>query len=60
MAAAGMTGTLSKDPVSGFDVTINKAVKAGRKLSYKGKTYYFASEETKTQFEKNPAQFVKE
>ena len=60
MAAAGMIGTLSKDPVSGLDVSVNKAVKAGRKISYKGKTYYFASDESKAQFEKEPSRYVKE
>jgi RND family efflux transporter MFP subunit len=59
MAATGMYGTLSKDPVCGGDVSVNKAEKAGRKSSYKGKTYYFTSEECKEQFDKNPEQFVK-
>jgi YHS domain-containing protein len=60
MAAAGMYETLSKDPVCGTDVSMNKALKAGRKSSYKGKTYYFASDETKEQFEKEPGKYVKE
>jgi len=59
-AAAGMYGTLSKDPVCGLDVSVNKAVKAGRKANYKGKTYYFMSEENKAQFEKEPARYVRE
>jgi multidrug efflux pump subunit AcrA (membrane-fusion protein)/YHS domain-containing protein len=60
LAAAGMVGTLSKDPVCGVDVSINKAEKAGRKSVYKGKTYYFSSNECKEKFEKNPGAFVKE
>ena len=60
MAAAGMIGTLSKDPVCGMDVSVNKAEKAGRKVSYKGKTYYFMSDENKEQFEKEPGKYVKE
>jgi RND family efflux transporter MFP subunit len=60
MAAAGMYGTLSKDPVCGLDVSINKAVKAGRKANYKGKTYYFMSDENKAQFEKEPEKYVKQ
>ena len=60
LAAAGMVGTLSKDPVCGVDVSINKAEKTGRKSVYKGKTYYFSSNECKEKFEKNPGAFVKE
>jgi len=37
MAAAGMYGTMSKDPVCGVDVSINKAVKSGRKSTYQGR-----------------------
>ena len=36
LAATGMVGTLSKDPVCGIDVSVNKAEKAGRKSSYRG------------------------
>ncbi len=59
LAAAGMVGTLSKDPVSGVDVSINKAEKAGRKRSYKGMNYYFSSDESKEQFDKNPDRYTK-
>ena len=59
LAAAGMVGTLSKDPVCGVDVSINKAEKAGRKSAYQGKTYYFTSDECKEQFDKNPERYVK-
>jgi len=58
MAASGMIGTLSKDPVCGMDVSVNKATKAGRKASYKGKTYYFCVDECKKQFEKEPGKYV--
>jgi len=58
MAASGMVGTLSKDPVCGMEVSVNKAAKAGRKANYKGKTYYFMSDENKTQFEKEPQKYV--
>jgi RND family efflux transporter MFP subunit len=60
MAAAGMQGTLSKDPVCGLEVSQKRAEKAGRKISYRGKTYYFCSEECKQRFEKNPEHYVKE
>lgn len=59
MAAAGMVGTMSKDPVCGADVSINKAEKAGRKSIYQEKTYYFSSDECKQQFDKNPNRYVK-
>lgn len=60
LAASGMHETLSKDPVNGADVSVNKALKAGRKSHYKGKTYYFSSRESKGQFEKEPGRYVKE
>jgi Cu(I)/Ag(I) efflux system membrane fusion protein len=60
MAAMGMQGTLSKDPVSGLEVSARKADKEGRKSTLRGKTYYFSSEESKHQFEKNPERYVKE
>jgi multidrug efflux pump subunit AcrA (membrane-fusion protein)/YHS domain-containing protein len=60
LAAAGMVGTLSKDPVCGVDVSMNKAEKAGRKSAYQGKTYYFTSDECKAQFDKKPDRYVKQ
>ena len=60
LAAAGMVGTLSKDPVCGVDVSINKAEKTGRKSTYQGKVYYFTSDECKEQFEKNPGRYIKQ
>lgn len=59
LAAAGMVGTLSKDPVCGADVSINKAEKTGRKSTYQGKVYYFTSDECKQQFDKNPGRYLK-
>jgi YHS domain-containing protein len=58
MAASGMQGTLSKDPVCGVHVSINKAEKAGLKKSYGGKTYYFDSVQCKQQFEKDPKRYA--
>ncbi len=60
LAASGMYETLSKDPVSGLDVSVNKALKGGMKSSFKGKTYYFSSGESKAQFEKDPEQYIQE
>ncbi len=59
LAAAGMVGTLTKDPVCGVDVSVSKAEKAGRKVSYQGKDYYFSSNECEEQFTKNPDRYVK-
>jgi YHS domain-containing protein len=59
LAASGMYGTLSKDPVCGAEVSISKAEKAGRKSAYKGKTFYFSSDECKAEFDKNPGHYVK-
>jgi YHS domain-containing protein len=59
LAAEGIYQNLCKDPVCGTEVSVNKALKAGRKSSYKGKTYYFASDETKEQFEREPEKYVK-
>jgi RND family efflux transporter MFP subunit len=58
LAAAGMYGTLEKDPVCGADVAVRKAEKAGRISIYQGKTYYFSSLECKQQFDKNPNRYL--
>jgi YHS domain-containing protein len=44
-----------KDPVCGM--TIDPA-KAGGKADYKGKTYYFCSNDCKTKFQKDPAKYA--
>jgi RND family efflux transporter MFP subunit len=58
LAAAGMAGGLSKDPVCGLEVSIRKAEKSGRKSTYQGKTYYFSSEECRARFDKNPSAYA--
>ena len=58
LAAAGVYGTLEKDPVCGADVAVRKAEKAGRISIYQGKTYYFSSLECKQQFDKNPNRYL--
>lgn len=60
LAAEGMTGTLSQDPVCGLPVSMAKAEKKGMKSIYLGKTYYFLSEENKRRFETNPKKFLEE
>ena len=42
------------------EVSQVKAEKAGRKISYRGKTYYFDSDGCKDQFQKIPGKFLKE
>ena len=58
LAAEGMDGDLSKDPVCGLDVSIRKAEKIGRKSDYQGKTYYFSSEECRARFIKDPDRYA--
>lgn len=58
IAAAGMQGALSKDPVCGMDVSRRKAEKEGRRSNYAGQKYYFDREECKREFEKGPARFL--
>jgi len=53
-----MYTTLSKDPVCGSDVSHIKAEKAGRKMVYRGKTYYFDSDECKQKFQDNPERYA--
>ncbi len=59
MAAAGIQGALSEDPACGLGVSHKKAEKAGRRITYLGRTYYFCSDECKQRFEKNPKQYTK-
>ncbi len=59
LAAAGMVGTLAKDPVCGRDVSVNKAEKTGRKSKYGNAIYYFCSDECKEQFNKSPGRYLK-
>jgi Cu(I)/Ag(I) efflux system membrane fusion protein len=58
LAAAGMTGSLAKDPVSGLDVSIRKAEKTGLKSTYEQKVYYFASAENRARFDQNPDRYA--
>ena len=58
LAAAGMSGDLSQDPVCGKPVSIRKAEEAGRTSVYQGKTYYFCSDDCKERFEKEPRKYV--
>jgi membrane fusion protein, copper/silver efflux system len=57
-AAAGIYGTWSKDPVCGMAVDESKAKAAGHSRGYRGKTYYFCSEQCKSDFDKAPDRFA--
>jgi len=58
LAAAGMTGSLSQDPVCGAPVSVKKASEAGRTAVYLGVTYYFDSEECRDAFNKEPGKYI--
>ena len=58
LAAAGMFGEVTKDPVCGLNVDESKAKAAGFQASIKDQTYYFCSEGCRQQFEKNPERYA--
>jgi multidrug efflux pump subunit AcrA (membrane-fusion protein)/YHS domain-containing protein len=58
LAAAGMSGSLSKDPACGAVVSVKKAEKAGRTSVHQGKTYYFSSSECKDKFDRDPDRYA--
>jgi YHS domain-containing protein len=58
LAAAGMTGSLSRDPVCGAPVSVKKASEAGRTAVHQGVTYYFDTEECREAFKKEPEKYV--
>ena len=58
LAAAGMFGEITKDPVCGLNVDVSKAKAAGFQGAYKNQTYYFCSQGCKEHFEKNPDRYA--
>ena len=58
LAAAGMFGEVTKDPVCGLKVDESKAKAAGFQSTYKNQTYYFCSAGCKEHFEKNPERYA--
>ncbi|MGZ3391931.1 MAG: efflux RND transporter periplasmic adaptor subunit, partial [Isosphaeraceae bacterium] len=58
LAAAGMSGSLVKDPACGAFVSVKKAEKAGRTSIHQGKTYYFSSAECKDKFDRDPDRYA--
>jgi membrane fusion protein, copper/silver efflux system len=59
LAAGGIYGLPSRDPVCGMDVDEKKAKASGRKSEYQGVTYFFCSDECRRRFEKSPAQYLR-
>jgi RND family efflux transporter MFP subunit len=57
LAAAGMYGTLEKDPVCGASVSVKKASREGRTSVHQGKTYYFSSSDCKEKFDREPDRY---
>jgi len=60
LAAAGMVENLSVDPVCGLPVSIRKAEQSGRKVVYRGKSYYFCSDECKDRFDQDPGKYAEQ
>jgi multidrug efflux pump subunit AcrA (membrane-fusion protein)/YHS domain-containing protein len=58
LAAAGISGSLSRDPVSGVEVSVRKAEKAGLKSTYEQKVYYFATAENRARFDREPGRYA--
>jgi YHS domain-containing protein/multidrug efflux pump subunit AcrA (membrane-fusion protein) len=58
LAAAGMFGEVTKDPVCGLNVDESKAKSAGFQSNFKDRTYSFCSEGCKQHFEKNPGRYA--
>jgi len=58
LAAAGMFGVVTKDPVCGLNVDESKAKAAGFQSAYQNQTYYFCSGGCQQHFEKNPERYA--
>jgi YHS domain-containing protein len=56
---AGRKTEVVKDLVCGMDVDPRDPAVAARKVDYKGKAYYFCSDDCKAKFAANPDKFVK-
>jgi Cu(I)/Ag(I) efflux system membrane fusion protein len=58
LAAAGMFGEVSQDPVCGMNVDESKSGAKGLKTEVRGHTYYFCSDQCKQQFDTDPARYI--
>jgi Cu(I)/Ag(I) efflux system membrane fusion protein len=57
-AAMGVYSVAAKDPVCGMDVDEKRAAAAGRKVEYKGRSYYFCSDGCRKQFDEKPEKYL--
>lgn len=49
---------MTKDPVCGMQINPDSSGQAARKSEYKGKTYYFCSDDCKVAFDQEPAKYA--
>jgi RND family efflux transporter MFP subunit len=59
IAATGIHGPRSRDPVCGMDVEEETAEMYGRKATYADETYYFCRVQCKESFEKDPEKYAR-
>jgi len=58
LAATGMFGEVTKDPVCGLNVDESKAKAAGFQSTFNNQTYYFCSKGCEQHFVKNPERYA--
>jgi RND family efflux transporter MFP subunit len=58
-AKAPVAAGVVTDPVCGMEVDEKAAVAAGLKSDYRGRTYYFCSDDCKKKFDKEPGKYIK-
>jgi membrane fusion protein, copper/silver efflux system len=59
LAATGITGKISRDPVCGMNVNEDRAKAEGNTVEYQGRTYFFCSIESRDTFRKEPERYSK-
>ena len=59
LAAAGMFGEVTKDPVCGLNVDESKAKAAGFQSTFQNQTYYFCSEGCRQHFDNIPERYAR-
>ena len=58
LAAAGLFGEVTRDPVCFMNLDLTKAKAGDHKIDYQGQTYYFCSEECQKKFHQAPERYV--
>ena len=58
LAAAGIFGEVTKDPVCGMDLDLTKAKSGSHKIDYRGQTYYFCCEQCQGKFHQAPERYI--